>query len=260
MTLISGRLAGNLLLWPITSLEEGEAARDSMGQTPTLHMLYTCPFCWKVRGVIEHIGLDVNYVSVNGMKIKKSVAFAGDWGKVPVFTDENGEHFVDSTPLMKHIDAAYNGGKMAAMGDADRQQKWLEWADANVSKATVPILYGTLGAALKTTTRISKLEKFGFFSKRLYAWAGFPIMWGIIARKRVKKDGRTPKQLWHDLLTQFTEENGSEPFFGGGAPDLVDFAMFGYMRSISPFPQFALLKDHQLGMEWYRRMEGTLLQ
>ena len=150
-----------------------------MGQTPTLHMLYTCPFCWKVRGVIEHLGMEVEYVSVNGMKIKKEVSFAGDWGKVPVFTDENGEYFVNSTPVMKHIDAAYNDGKLASKGDAARQEKWLEWADAKVSKATVPILYGTLGAALKTTTRISKLEKFGFISKRLYAWAGFPIMWGI---------------------------------------------------------------------------------
>jgi len=75
-----------------------------MGQTPTLHMLYTCPFCWKVRGVIEHLGMEVEYVSVNGMKIKKEVSFAGDWGKVPVFTDENGEYFVNSTPVMKHID------------------------------------------------------------------------------------------------------------------------------------------------------------
>ena len=49
-------------------------------------MLYSCPFCWKVRGLLEHLDVDVNYVGVNGMKIKKDVAFAGDWGKVPVFT------------------------------------------------------------------------------------------------------------------------------------------------------------------------------
>jgi len=34
--------------------------------------------------------------------------------------------------------------------------------------------------------------------------------------------------------------------------------VFGYARSISPFPQFALLEDHEKGMAWYRRMEGTL--
>ena len=226
-----------------------------MGQTPTLHLLYSCPFCWKVRGLLD---VDVNYAGVNGMRIKKDVAFAGDWGKVPVFTDEKGQHHVDSTPILRHIDQAYNEGKMAAQGDAARQDEWMTWVDTHLSKATVPILYGSLGSALKTTTRISKIEEFGFISKRLYAWAGFPIMWGIIARKRVKRDGRKPKQLWHDLLTEFTDAHGDEPFFGGASPDLVDFAAFGYMRSISPYPQFEQLTDHVNGMAWYRRMEATL--
>ena len=225
-----------------------------MGQTPTLHMLYTCPFCWKVRGLIEHLKLDVDYIAVNGMRIKKDVSFAGDWGKVPVFTDENGGYHVDSTPLLKHIDATYNSGKLAALGDAERQAEWLEWSDTKMSKATIPILYGSIGSALKTTVRISKLEKFGFFAKRLYAWAGFPVMWGIIAKKRVKKDGRTPKKLWHDLLTEFTDEHQGKDFFGGDGPNLVDFSVFGYMRSVSPFPQFSLLEDHQSGMAWYNRM------
>lgn len=198
--------------------------------------------------------MDVELVPVNGLKIKKAVSFAGDWGKVPVFTDENGEHHVDSTPLLKLIDANYNEGKLSAISSAERNDKWMEWADTKVSKATVPILYGTLLSAFKTTTRISKIEKFGFISKRLYAWAGFPVMWGIIAKKRVKKDGRTPKKLWHDLLTEFTDEHQGKDFFGGDGPNLVDFSVFGYMRSVSPFPQFSLLEDHQSGMAWYNRM------
>tara|TARA_B100001093_G_scaffold516803_1_gene596499 strand:+ start:42450 stop:43199 length:750 start_codon:yes stop_codon:yes gene_type:complete len=238
-------------------LKKDSHSVEVMSLAPTLHILYTCPFCWKVRGLVEYLGLDVNIVSVNGMKIKKEVAFAGDWGKVPVFTDEKGEFFVDSTPLLRHLDATYNSGKLAALGDKQRQDEWLNWADTKMSKATVPILYGTIGSALQTTTRISKIEKFGFFSRRLYAWAGFPVMWGIIAKKRVKKDGRKPKQLWHDLLTEFTDEHGEHSFFGGDSPDLVDFAVYGYMRSISPFPQFSLLQDHANGMEWYHRMEQT---
>ena len=185
-----------------------------MSQQPTLHLLYSCPFCWKVRGLIEHLGMDVAYVPVNGMKIRKEVAFAGDWGKVPVFTDEAGQHFVDSTPLLRHIDATYNNGLLGTTDDQARQDEWMAWVDTKMSKATVPILYGSLGSALKTTTRISKIEKFGFLSKRLYAWAGFPIMWGFIARKRVKKDGRKPKQLWHDLLTEFTQAHNGQAFFG----------------------------------------------
>jgi hypothetical protein len=41
---------------------------------------------------------------------------------------------------------------------------------------------------------------------------------------------------------------------------LVDFAAFGYMRSVSPFPQFKLLTDHAAGISWYNRMERTLVK
>ena len=225
---------------------------------PKMHMLHTCPFCWKVRSIAEHLNIDYQKVQVNAMKTKKELKIAGDWGKVPVWTESDGEIVVDSTPIMKHIDSTYNEGKLWASENDARRDEWIEWADTKLSKATVPILYGSLPSALKTTTRVSKLETFGFFSKRLYAWAGFPIMWGIIAKTRVKKDGRKPKQLWHDLLTEFTNEFGDAPFFGGEKPDLVDLAAFGYMRSISPFPQFSQLEDHENGMAWYRRVESTL--
>ena len=227
-------------------------------QIPTLHMLHTCPFCWKIRSIAELLDIEYETKQINAMKMKKELKFTNGWGKVPVWTEKTGEIVVDSTPIMKHIDATYNEGELWATSDDERRDKWMEWADTKLSKATVPILYGTIGSALKTTTRISKLEKFGFFSKRLYAWAGFPIMWGIIAKKRVKKDGRKPKQLWHDLLTDFTNEFGEKPYFGGDAPDIVDIAAFGYMRSISPFPQFSLLEDHAAGMAWYRRIEAAL--
>ena len=221
-------------------------------------MLHTCPFCWKVRSIAEHLDIDFQKVQVNAMKTKKELKFAGDWGKVPVWTEADGEVVVDSTPIMIHIDETYNGGALWFSDDEERRDEWIEWVDTKMSKATIPILYGSLSSALKTTTRVSKLETFGFFSKRIYAWAGFPIMWGFIARSRVKKDGRTPKQLWHDLLTEFTDEMENSPFFGGQKPDLVDLAAFGYMRSISPFPQFSQLEDHEKGMTWYHGIEETL--
>jgi len=225
---------------------------------PMLYQLNTCPFSWKVVSLLEHIGLEYEKVPVNPLKKKKILAFADGWNKVPVWRESEDDFVVDSTPIMKYIDSKFNEGRLQETEDEERRDKWLEWADAKMSKATIPILYGGLFSALKTTFRVSKIEKFGFFAKRVYAWAGFPIMWGIIARKRVKKDGRKPKQLWHDLLSEFTAEFQGKEFFGGDKPDLVDFAAFGYVRSISPFSQFSQLTDHQAGMAWYERMESTL--
>jgi len=228
-----------------------------MGKDGTLHLLYTCPFCWKVRGLIRYLNLDVSYHGINGLRAKKELKFVDDWNKVPVYTDNEGRHHVDSTPIMKHLDQTYNDGKLFSE-KREHQQKWLEWCDTKLSKATIPILYGGFFSALSTTRRVSKEEKFGFVSRKAYAWLGFPIMWGIIARSRVKKDGRTPQQLWHDLLDDFTNEVGEETFFGGQTPDLVDFAAFGYMRSISPFKQFSLLTNHEKGMAWYNRMMALI--
>ena len=224
----------------------------------TLHVLQTCPFSWKVRGLVEHLGLDVAEVQVNAMRTKKELSFTNGWNKVPVFTDENGEVVVDSTPIMVYIDEKYNNSILTQASGEERFDFMLAHVDEAWKRATIPILYGSLGAALSTTRRVSKLEKFGFISRRLYAWAGFPIMWGIIAKKRVKKDGRTPKKLWHDLLTEYTESFDGEPFFGGQQPNLVDFAAFGYMRSISPFKQFKHLEDHEKGMNWYNLMVQQL--
>ena len=228
-----------------------------MTNSPELHMLYTCPFSWKVRGLVDHIGLDTEIVQVNPLRQKKHLAFAEGWNKTPVWRDNDGKVVVDSTPIMKHIDSKYNSGELCNDW-GERDDKWTDWLDLHFSKATIPILYGSIGSALKTTTRVSKLEKFGFFSKRLYAWAGFPIMWGIIAKKRVKKDGRTPKKLWHDLLDEWCDEIGDSSYFGGVSPNLVDFIAFGYMRSISPFPQFAQLQEHVRGFAWYERVQDTL--
>ena len=203
----------------------------------------------------DYLKIDVDQVQVNAMKTKKELAFAGDWGKVPVWTSGSGEVVVDSTPILKYIDKEHFDGKISARGDEEKNEQWLVWADTKLSKATVPILYGTLGSAFKTTIRVARLEKFGFISRRLYAWAGFPIMWGIIAKKRIKNDGRSPKNLWHDLLDEFTAEFENSTFFAGDEPGIVDFAAYGYMKSISPFPQFAQLTDHAEGMKWYNSME-----
>ena len=227
----------------------------SVGQ---LHMLNTCPFTWKVRSLLSYLDLEHERIHLNPLKIKKSVSFAGDWGKTPVWCTPSGEPVVDSTPIMKYIDTHHNNGMLWATDDEERRDKWLEWADTEVKDATIQILYGSIGAALSTTRSVSKHERFGFFSGRLYAWAGFPIMWGIIAKRRGRKTGMKPKQLWHYLLDQWCDEIYPAPFFGGEAPHLIDIIVHGYVSSIKLHPKaFRHLSSHENGMDWYHRVTSS---
>ena len=70
-----------------TKTDEHLSCREGMAELPEMHMLYTCPFCWKVRGLVEHIGLDTELIQVNPLKQKKQLAFAGGWKKTPVWRD-----------------------------------------------------------------------------------------------------------------------------------------------------------------------------
>ena len=108
-----------------------------MTEVPILHMLHTCPFCWKIRGLVEHLDIEYQKVQVNAMKTKKELEFTGGWGKVPVWTEVNGEIIVDSTPIMIHIDKKYNGGSLWNSEDEERRDKWIDWVDSKLSNATI---------------------------------------------------------------------------------------------------------------------------
>ena len=97
-----------------------------MGSVGNLHMLYTCPFCWKVRGLLEHLDIEHERVQVNPMRAKKTLPSTPEWKKVPVCVDSEEKVFVDSTPIMKHTDAVHNGGKLWASDDEERRDKWME--------------------------------------------------------------------------------------------------------------------------------------
>ena len=133
-----------------------------MTEYPKLMMLHSCPFCWKVRSLLEYLKIDFNEAQLNPLRRKKSLKFAGDWGKVPIWRDSEEDFVIDSTPIMLHLDKKYNNSKLSN-NDLSRQEEWLRWVDEKLSKATIPILYGSIGSALSSTRTVSKLEKFGFF-------------------------------------------------------------------------------------------------
>ena len=89
-----------------------------MGQTPTLHLLYSCPFCWKVRGLLEHLDVDVNYAGVNGGDQERR-GFA-DWEGARVHTK-----------IQHHVDPTLNCATLTRPTterwphDAARQDEWM---------------------------------------------------------------------------------------------------------------------------------------
>ena len=148
MTLIFGNPAGGQKGPEIRMSHEGAPYPRLAASAGQLHMLHTCPFCWKVRGLLEHLDIPHERVQVNPMRQRKTLPSAPEWTKVPVWVDAEEKIHIDSTPIMKQIDAEHNEGKLWAADDEERRDKWMDWVDLHLSKATIPILYGRLRSAL----------------------------------------------------------------------------------------------------------------
>ena len=109
---------------------------------PTVHLLYTCPFSWKIRGLIDYIGLDVDYIGINGLRSKKELAFVEDCNKVPVLTDSDGSIHDDSTPMMFYLDEKSNSSPLSTMRYLALRDVRLQSVVTKWSTATTPRLFG----------------------------------------------------------------------------------------------------------------------
>ena len=65
---------------------------------------------------------------------------------------------------MNYIDEKYNKSTLSSEQGSERYDTMLAHVDEAWKRATIPILYGSLGAALSTTRRVSNW-KFGFLSE-----------------------------------------------------------------------------------------------
>ena len=88
-------------------------APKNMEEYPKLMMLQSCPFCWKVRSLLEHLKIDFQESQLNPLRRKKALKFAGDWGKVPIWRESEEDFVVDSTPIMIYLDQKYNDSKLS---------------------------------------------------------------------------------------------------------------------------------------------------
>ena len=157
----------------------------------TLHVLQTCPFSWKVRGLVEHLGLDVAEVQVNAMRTKKELSFTNGWNKVPVFTDENGEVVVDSTPIMVYIDEKYNNNVLTQSSGEERYDSML----AHVDEALEASHYTY---SLRVARCCTEYDTTGFKTRKVWIYLKKTLRMGRIPDYVGHHRSKTREKGWPD--------------------------------------------------------------
>lgn len=225
---------------------------------PTLYQYAACPFCNKVRTILEYKGVDFETVEVHPLK-KKEITFSKDYRAVPIYVDSKGAQVNDSTPIMRHIDAEFSN-KPIFERDPQKQAeeaRWLEWSEKYV-KGLPTAIYDTLPNALKSFDYITKVGKFNFFEKLSIKYTGAFVM-TLVAKKIKKREGITePDSFLREKSAEWAKGLEGRPFLGGEKPNAADIAVYGITRSVAGLRAGRVLEENTAFLAWILRMKKTI--
>jgi microsomal prostaglandin-E synthase 2 len=226
---------------------------------PKLYQYAACPFCNKVRTILEYKGVDFETVEVHPLK-KKEIAFSKDYRAVPIYVDSRGEQVNDSTPIMRHIDTEFPNTPVFEREPQkqDEEARWLEWSEKYV-KGLPTAIYDTLPNALGSFNYITKVGKFNFFEKITIKYTGAFVM-TLVAKKIRTREGITdPGAFLREKASEWAKGLRGRSFMGGERPNAADVAVFGITRSVLGLRAGKVLEENDVFSSWISRMKKTAL-
>ena len=225
---------------------------------PKLFQYAACPFCNKVRGVLQYKGVDFETIEVHPLN-KKEIAFSPDYRAVPIYIDSQGKQVNDSTPIMRWIDQEFPERKVFRTNpvEAEKEAEWLAWSDRLV-KGLPAVLYDSFSSALKSFDYITKVGKFSWFERRMIKYSGAFIM-TLVAKKIKKREGiDRPDEFLKQKTREWVEGLGGLSLMGGVTPGGADLAVFGIVQSVAGLRAGKLLEENQAFSAWMKRVKEMI--
>ncbi|PID45029.1 MAG: hypothetical protein CSB47_10315 [Proteobacteria bacterium] len=213
----------------------------------TLYQFSSCPFCWKVRALLNYAKQPYKTVEVTPMGMKE-LEFT-EHKKVPVLTDD-GKVIVESAAIVDYINENY-----AHITSNEASQQWTDWVDETLVHYLPTLVHPNFLTSWKNFGVIITAEQ--------YPWYKLPIvrLVGAIVMPKVAKKMKAKHKI-NDVTAEFLAAidhwalNGltDRAFYGGDQPDFVDCSVFGVIRSGDQLGVVDLAKKHNSTFAaWYDR-------
>ncbi len=221
-----------------------------------LYQYDVCPYCCKVKSVLDYKGLPYEKIEVNPMTHEELAwnkkAFEHD--KVPVLVDGE-ETVLESNDIIRYLDEKYPKKQVSGKGRAvQEQQKWIRFADEELVQILPANIYRTFPEALSSFKYITKVAKFPAW-KRYYLMLGGAVAMTIVAKKGMKKRGITdPRAALAASLDKISEGLGASRFLGGDEPDVSDLVCHGVLSSVRGMKVWPFIeRNNRKIVEWFER-------
>ena len=206
----------------------------------TLYQFNSCPFCSKVRALLNFskTPYEVVEVSPRGMKELEGIT---DHRKVPVLKD-NDKVIVESAKIIEYINEHY-----AKLPVNDSDKKWTDWLDNTLVHYLPPLIHPDFKTSYQNIKKISPSGNF------LVPLIGAMVMPKVARRMKEKHHIQNPREEFLQAIDYWVDEGlQGKPFYGGEQPSFVDCSVFGVLRSGHQLGVIKMAKQHNKDFAfWY---------
>jgi len=184
----------------------------------TLYQFRSCPFCSKVRALLNFSKTPYEVVEVSPRNMKELKGIT-DHRKVPVLTDDD-KVIVESAKIIEYINENY-----AKLPVSEEDKKWTDWVDNTLVHYLPPLIHPDFKTSYENIKRIANSKSF------LVPLMGAMIMPKVAKRMKIKHNIKNPRKEFHDAIDYWVKEGlQGKPFYGGDNPSFVDCSVFGVLR------------------------------
>jgi microsomal prostaglandin-E synthase 2 len=211
----------------------------------TLYQFSSCPFCCKVRALLNYTNQPYNTVEVTPFGMPE-LDFT-EHKKVPVLKDDE-QIIVESARIIEHINTRYS--KLAINEDA---KQWTTWVDESLVHYLPPLIHPNFRTSYRNFSHILQKGQFGWFKGKFIRLMGSFVMPRVATKMKRKHNIEDTEQEFLAAIDHWVDKGlAGKDFFGNKTPDFVDCSVFGVLSSSDQLGVIHLAKSHNADFaNWY---------
>ncbi|CAI5739575.1 unnamed protein product [Peronospora destructor] len=218
-----------------------------------LYQYEPCPYCCKVKAVLDYLQIPYEVVEVNPVTKKETKEFT-DYSKVPVVRIDD-EVIVNSSAIISRLRDLGMSWKSQDTEVLEEEQEWCQWVDKQLIVLTPPNIYRTLPEALQAFDYCLTEGKFTPMERRVSKYVGAVVMYLIAKRSKKKYEIDDERRALYSALSNWVDAIGDKrPFLGGNEPNMADLSVFGVVRAMHGLDTYNDIMQETNIKPWFTRM------
>jgi len=213
----------------------------------TLYQFDSCPFCWKVKALLNYAKCEYKTVEVTPFGMKE-LDFTTH-KKVPVLRDDT-KVVTESATIVSYVNDTYV--HLPSNSDAE---VWVEWLDRKLVHFLPPLIHPTISTSYANFAIIMQNNRFGWFKGKLIRVMGAFVMPKVARKMQAKHNIVNVENEFLAEIDYWVEKGlAGNAFFGGDKADFIDCSVFGVLHSSHELGVISLAKQHNaLFSPWYEK-------